>query len=357
MLGVATTLKRIEKSLPAFSRWLSNTSSPLVCLLVDQQNMTAITANTTRVMDLAASLNIDLILEPYHPTFAHDSEGLKNFGLAPLLDKHRRSNTNWYGIIDDDTFFLSLPSMLSALSPYDPTKQHYIGALTEGHFRVAKEGFKAWGGGGIFISPPLMQLLSERTLECTHLDKYFGDILWRDCILHVTSPTVQLTELRGLNQMDLWLDMSGWYEAGFNPILTIHHWKSWHFYPVVRAHTVADVAGPDSFLQRYLFADNTVFTNGYSIAQYPKGLPDLNLVEATMTEEVNVKRPPGVLEFHHSFGRTRPPLEKGTEKVQWVFKHAVYDARGTGERVRQFYVNKGVDGAGYSIVEVDWTHG
>ncbi|SMR45029.1 unnamed protein product [Zymoseptoria tritici ST99CH_3D1] len=355
MLGVATTLKRIEASIPAFSRWLSNTSSPLICLVVDQTNLTDKANETARILSLAADLNIDLVLEPYHPTFEFDSEGLKNFGLAPILDKHRRPNTKWYGLIDDDTFFVSLPRMLEALEPYDPTKQHYIGALTEGHFRVAKEGFKAWGGAGFFISPPLMKLLAERTTECTHLDKFFGDILWRDCILHVTSPTVHLTELRGLNQMDLWMDMSGWYEAGFTPILTVHHWKSWHQYPIVRGHTVADVAGPDSFLQRYLFTNNTVFTNAYSIVKYPKGLPDLNLVEATMTEEVNHKDPPDVLEFHHSFGRTRPKLKKGKEKISWTFQYAVMD----DGRVRQFYVNKGHGNAkkGFGIVEVDWTHG
>jgi hypothetical protein len=314
------------------------------------------TNETTRIFDLAASLNIELILEPYHHTFAHDSEGLKNFGLASVLDKHRRPNTKWYGIIDDDTFFLSLPRMLDALSPYDPTQQFYIGALTEGHFRVAKEGFKAWGGAGFFISAPLMKLLAERTLECTHLDKFFGDILWRDCILHITSPTVQLTELRGLNQMDIWKDVSGWYEAGFNPILTVHHWKSWHHYPVPRAHLVTDIAGPDSLLQRYLFTNNTVFTNGYSIVQYPKVLPDLKLVEATMTEEVDVEDPPDLLQFHHSFGRTRPALEKGTEKISWTFKNAVRMDDGT---VRQFYVDEGQGEAkeGFSIIELDWRHG
>ncbi|CZT16572.1 uncharacterized protein RCC_02406 [Ramularia collo-cygni] len=349
MLGVATTLTRIEESLPTFSRWLSETGSPLLVLLVDQPNLDDKAEDVLRVYALAFELKIFLILEPYHSTFEADSEGLKNFGLATVLDKHKREETKWFGIIDDDTFFLSLPRMVEALEPYDPEKPWYIGALTEGHTRVSKEGFKAWGGAGFFVSPPLMQTLAEHSVQCIHLDKFFGDILWRDCIMEITSPTVQLTELRGLNQMDLWNDLSGWYEAGFSPILTVHHWKSWHFYPITLAHIVSEVAGPDSVLQRYLFDNNTVFTNGYSIAQYPTGLPDLNLVELTMTEDVNLERPPEVLEFHHSMGHTRPALELGKEKVQWKFEHAVSTPDGT---VRQFYVKK--SDSDYSIIEIDW---
>ncbi|KAK4635886.1 hypothetical protein CLAFUW4_02188 [Fulvia fulva] len=350
MLGVATTLKRIRESLPTFSRWLSNTGSPLVVLLVDQKNLEDGKERIEVVKTEAQALNIELILEPYHNTFSHDSEGLKNFGLATVLHKRRRPTTQWFGIIDDDTFFLSLPRMMEALGPYDPVKPWYIGSLTEGHTRVAQEGFKAWGGAGFFISPPLMKTLAEHATDCTPLDKFFGDILWRDCILEVTSPTVHLTELRGLNQMDLWNDLSGWYEAGFSPILTVHHWKSWHFFPIATAHVVTDVAGPDSLLQRYQFGNNTIFTNGYSIVGYPYGLPDLNLVELTMTEDVNVKRPPEKLEFHHSMGNTRPALEVGKEKISWEFAHAVKIGDGL---VRQFYVKRQEDDV--SVVEIDWT--
>jgi len=356
MLGVATTLARISDSLPTFARWLSKTGSPLVALLVDQQDLETHRKEIDRVHQMAVRLEIELILEPYHPITENDSEGLKNFGLATVLDQNRRPETKWFGIIDDDTFFLSLHRMLDALEPYDPKDQWYIGALTEGHTRVAQEGFKAWGGAGFFVSPPLMRILAENAEECTPLDKFFGDILWRDCIMEVTSPTVQLTELRGLNQMDIWKDVSGWYEAGLNPILTVHHWKSWHFFPVKLSHLVTDVAGPDAMLQRYQFGNNTVFTNGYSLVEYPKGVPDLNLVELTMTEDVNIDRPPERLEFHHSMGRTRPALRRGKEKISWTFEHAVITTDGT---VRQFYVNRPApeSEANVSIIEIDWRHG
>ncbi|KAF2215010.1 glycosyltransferase family 31 protein [Cercospora zeae-maydis SCOH1-5] len=353
MLGVATSMKRIEESLPTFSRWLSHTGSPLLVLLSDQTDLKKVEEDILRTNTQAEALGIELIFEPYHPTFEHDSEGLKNFALATAFDRNRREETKWFGIIDDDTFFLSLRRVLDNLGPYDPRGLWYIGGLTEGHTRVSNEGFKAWGGAGFFISPPLMQILADNAVECTRLDRFFGDLLWRDCIQEVTSPTVHLTEMRGLNQIDLWKDISGWYEAGFNPILTIHHWKSWHIYPVAVGHIVADVAGPDSFLQRYKFGNHTVFTNGFSIAEYPYGLPDLNHVELTMTEDVNVHRPPGQLEFHHSFGHTRPKLELGRDKIQWKFEHAVKTSAGV---VRQFYVKKENDDKDVSIIEIDWRH-
>ena len=358
MLGVATTLKRIEQSLPNLSRWLSNTGSQLVVLLVDQPEIDNTNENIIRIDDLASNLAISLILEPYVPASRHDSEGMKNFGLATALDKHQREETKWFGVIDDDTFFFSLSRMVEHLAPYDHQQQWYIGALTEGHTRVAREGFKAWGGAGFFISPPLMRILAKNSEQCMSLGKKFGDILWRDCILQVTSPTVRLTEMKGLNQLDLWNDVSGWYEAGFDPILTVHHWKSWHYFPIAASHLVTDVAGTDSLLQRYLFGNNTVFTNGYSIVQYPRGIPDLNLVELTMTEDKYVRRPPGSLEFHHSFGKTRPALEAGTEKISWRFEYAMKTEDGT---VRQFYVRRtwrdpNGDGPVESIIEVDWRH-
>lgn len=353
MLGVATTMKRIDESLPTFSRWLSNTGTPLVVLLVDQSDLAKVDKEMQKVSTKAQALGIELIFEPYHNIFAADSEGLKNFGLATVLDKHRRDETQWFGVIDDDTFFLSLRRMLDNLEAFDNSKPWYIGALTEGHTRVSKEGFKAWGGAGIFISPPLMRTLAEAAVECAHLDKLFGDLLWRDCIQEVTSPTVHLTEMRGLHQQDLWGDISGWYEAGLSPMLTVHHWKSWHQYPVAIGHVVSDVAGSDTFLQRYLFTNNTVFTNGYSIATYPNGLPDLNLVELTFAEDVGVKRPPEQLEFHHSLGHTRPALPLGRDKVQWIFRHAVKTLDGT---VRQFYTQNRGKNDELSVIEIDWQH-
>lgn len=359
MLGVATNLDRVEPSLHAFSRWLAHTGSILIIVLVDQPDLEAEAATINAIQSKAEALNMKIVLEPFADAKKYSSEGIRNFALANAFIKHRGATTQWFSVIDDDTFFVSLPRMLQALKPYDPTKQWYIGALTEGLFRIAKEGFKAWGGAGFFISPPLMEALSQNYERCIKLDEGFGDLLWRDCILEVTSPTVGLTELRGLNQMDVWKDISGWYEAPHNPLLTVHHWKSWHFHPIPIAHLVTDVTGPDTFMQRYRFADDLVLTNGFSAVYYPRGLPDLNLVELTMVEEVEKTTWPDKVQFEHSLGKTRPALQIGTEKVSWKFADAVLSDG--GDTVRQFYIKKaGKDGNPTGIdnvIEVDWKRG
>lgn len=364
LLGMATKLSRVGPSLPALARWLPNTGSDLMVLLVDQPDLSATKAELQSLLRKAEKLGINVLFRPY--CCSEDTEGLKNFALAePLYAEYqRRSGTKeelkWFGLIDDDTFFTSLPQFYTALtSQYSHEKETYIGALTEGHTRLSQEGFKAWGGAGIFISPPLMRLLAENSEDCKQLDTGFGDILWRDCIQNVTSPTVQLTEMKGLNQIDMWADISGWYEAAHVPLYTVHHWKSWHFHPIPIASYVTDVAGPDSFLQRYIFSDNAVLSNGFSVAQYPNGLPDLDLVELTMVEDVGITREPDKLEFAHGLGMTRPKLELGRDKIQWKLEHSVRMGDG---RVRQFYVKRagrseGVVGGKDSLVEIEWRAG
>ena len=355
LLGVATTLSRIGTSLPELARWLSHTGSRLLVLVVDQPDLDVNFQEVESVYVTAKDLGIDLVLKPYpNPD---DSEGLKNFGLAEPLwaEAQKLPHVQWIGIIDDDTFFVSLAQMVESLQKFDPKTPLYLGHLTEGWTRVTNEGNKAWGGAGFFLTLPLLNELVQHTEDCKSLDTGFGDILWRDCIYQLTSPTVRLTQIEGLNQIDLWKDISGWYEAGHNPLLTVHHWKSWHFHPIPAAHVVTDVAGPDSFLQRYLFVnDDIVLTNGFSFVRYPKGVPNLNQVELTMTEDVGLERSPDWKEFHFSLGRTRPALRLGEEKVSWRFVTATKDVDGS---VRQFYLRKGegVD-ATDSLVEIDWTN-
>jgi len=353
LLGIATRLSRLEDSLIEMQRWLSHTGTRLVVLIVDVSDLENEKEMIADLYAKAAKLTIDMVLNSYLDT--GDSEGLKNFGLAgPLREEARKlQEVKWVGVIDDDTFFVSLSQMVAKLNTFDHRLPLYIGQLSEGFTRISNEGFKAWGGGGIFLSVPLLDELADHSEECKSLDVGFGDILWRDCIYHVTSPTVKLSLLEGLNQMDFWGDPSGWYEAGHDPIFTVHHWKSWHFHPIPAAHLVADVAGPDSFLQRYSFAEvSSVLTNGYSLVHYPAGIPDLGLTEATMSEDVGVERSPSWKEFHFSMGRTRPVMRVGTEKQSWLFCHALTDSDGS---VRQFYLRKNIDGKGTnSLIEIDW---
>jgi hypothetical protein len=348
ILGTATFLKRINQSLPEMSRWLANTDTELLVILRDK---TPNVGDMQAVMKLAEDLKMSVTLIS---DLAMTGEAQSNFGLATYLHKALSDKTQWIGIIDDDTFFPSLPKLLHSLAPYDPSLPWYIGGLTERRLGISREGFKAWGGAGVFFSRPLLTALAENHQVCLPMAKKWGDALWRDCVLKVTSPTVHLTRLSGLNQLDMYGNMAGWYES--NPkTLSIHHWKSWHRFPVPLAHLVTDVAGIDTFLQRYHYADNVVFTNGYSIVYYPDGLPDLNLVEGTMHPYPGAKMPGAGGEFKDSLGRLRPVLN-GVQKTSWTFVTAVKASNGC---VRQFYVKGASAGQTNvdSVIEVDWCRG
>jgi len=349
MLGTATFLKRINQSLPEMSRWLANTETQLLVVLRDKNpNVDDMQAVTKLAEDL--KMSVTLISD-----LSMTGEAQSNFGLATHLQKALSDKTQWVGIIDDDTFFPSLPRLLQSLAAYDPSHPWYIGGLTERRLGISREGFKAWGGAGVFFSRPLLNTLAENHQVCLPMAKKWGDALWRDCVLKVTSPTVHLTRLLGLNQLDMYGNMAGWYESNPNA-LSIHHWKSWHRFPVHLAHLATDVAGIDTFLQRYQYTDNVVFTNGYSIVHYPDGLPDMNLVEGTMHPYPGAKMPAAGGEFKDSLGRLRPVLEEGVQKLSWTFVTAVKASNGC---VRQFYV-KGAS-AGQtdtdSVIEVDWCRG
>jgi hypothetical protein len=349
MLGTATFLERINQSLPEMSHWLANTDTTLLVILRDRKPDVE---DMQAVMKLAEDLkmSVTLILDN-----SMTGEAQSNFGLATYLQKALSDKTQWIGIIDDDTFFPSLPRLIQSLAAYDHSLPWYIGGLTERRLGISREGFKAWGGAGVFFSRPLLNTLADNHQNCLPMAKKWGDALWRDCVLKVTSPTVHLTRLAGLNQLDMYGNMAGWYESNPNT-LSIHHWKSWHQFPVPLAHLVTDVAGIDTFLQRYHYTDNVVFTNGYSIVYYPDGLPDLNLIEGTMHPYPGAKMPAAGGEFKDSLGRLRSVLKEGVEKISWTFVTAVKTGNGC---VRQFYV-KGASAEQTdvdSVIEIDWCRG
>ncbi|CAK7237765.1 hypothetical protein SEUCBS140593_010111 [Sporothrix eucalyptigena] len=57
------------------------------------------------------------------------------------------------------------------------------------------------------------------------------------------------------------------YNGGTHP-LVMHNYRTWHNYDVGTAHQVTTVCGSDCFLQRFVFADNWVLTNGHSLTHY-----------------------------------------------------------------------------------------
>ncbi len=61
------------------------------------------------------------------------------------------------------------------------------------------------------------------------------------------------------------------FEGGAQP-LVMHHHRTWHGFDATGAHRVVDRCGDDCFLQRFVFRDNWVLVNGYSLTHYPSNL-------------------------------------------------------------------------------------
>lgn len=359
LVGASTTLERLNASIPQMARWLANSTSSLIVIIQDSDDY----PNLEAVQEKAEAAGIDATLLPNtEPVDGGDRHAQRHFDILHALYTHRSARNKWFAVIDDHTFITSIPALLSALErQYDPTKPYYVGALSEDWHGISRLfGYMAYGGAGMFLSLPLLETLNTNFDACKTAG-YEGDKMIADCIYSVTSPPIQLSQLPGLHQLDFFGDVSGWYEAGIKPILSLHHYNGWHHYPVEYGHLIADLCGVDCLLQRYRFADDMVFTNGYSIVQYPRGLQtvDLNRVEGTFMHEKG--------QFDFSLGALRPALAE-KDKVSWRLEYAISEDDGT---FRQYYVKRrpeGKDGKSKqggkeaeavvdSVIQVDWARG
>jgi hypothetical protein len=120
--GVATSVERLNESLDAFAHWAGYSRCRIFALIEPDQS-----ENGKRdVLTKADSLGINL-----HITEVEDDYLNRYFALIPLLKENARETTRWGCIIDDDTFFMSMPRLVDALAKYDHTTSMYIGGLSE----------------------------------------------------------------------------------------------------------------------------------------------------------------------------------------------------------------------------------
>ena len=257
--------------------------------------------------------------------------------LIKLLYEHpTRDSRKYFALIDDDTFFPCLNELRRVLARYNPAKPYYIGTFTErAEWLLDHKVAFAYGGGGIFLTAPVAKQLSELPcLEKTEEGRYVldsdqGDRLLYNCLVGYTE--VRLTYLPLLHQEDQWGDQSGFYESGRQP-LSLHHYKSWHWFNVEKMHYVADACGEDCVLQRFQFKDNYIISNGYSVANYPKGIDfDPLLMEGTFDSREDIHE----VSLSYSFGAMRPNLSRTGRKMSWELLSARREGDG---KVRQIYV-------------------
>ena len=361
IFGISTTVKRLADTIPQLMRWLPHTNAKLFVIIIEAGEVddeTAwIAADSSQVAELQRKmreLGLDVTL--VEPLRKEDIFAERYFSLAEVMYTNRGPDTEWICLIDDDTFFPSIPSVLSMLAEYDSNEQFYIGALSEDWWSVVRYGMMGFGGAGIFLSVAMAESIHNNYNRCKADSRSSaGDIRIMECIIYNTN--TKLTNVPELHQIDVHGDLSGIYESGRMP-LSLHHWKGGgpddKGYDLPTMHLVTDVCG-DCFLQRWQFGRDTLLSNGFSISKYPKG--DLDGMEFGKLEETWAT--PSIVEdsFNggtaHSLGPTRRKEIMEDEKVQ----HRLMDSMVVDGGVRQTYLHPGVDGDIDTVLELVWVQG
>ncbi|KAL8944411.1 MAG: hypothetical protein Q9216_000462 [Gyalolechia sp. 2 TL-2023] len=361
IFGISTTLTRLDESIPSMLRWLPNTQAKLFVIVIEDDDVPDESedrfhpADSKAMSDLQSRMrNLGLDVTIVNPLSTHHWFSQRYFSLVRVMWEHRQPTTKWISLIDDDTFFPSMPSLVDRLSDFDTSKQYYVGALSEDWWSVSRYGLMAFGGAGVFVSIALAEIVNSKYQDCqerSHTSA--GDIRLRECVSWHTS--TKLTNILDLHQMDVHKDLSGIYESGRLP-LSLHHWKAGgpdgKGYPLHTMHLVTDICG-DCFLQRWQFGSDMLLVNGFSIATYPKGgvkQLDLTKMEETWDHPSVVEGSVNVNGVDHSLGPTRPKLDLEQEKIQY----RLLDSTAVDGAVRQIYFRKGADGGQDTVLELLW---
>ncbi|KAI4245603.1 MAG: hypothetical protein L6R40_002404 [Gallowayella cf. fulva] len=337
--GIATTLQRLEDSTPYIAQWLRHTEAKLFVVVIEPEKDLDPTSKEMAVRQAELrKQGLDVTLLP--PLKKGELYTETYFSLAKVMYTHRTEEAEWFVLMDDDTFFPSMRALLAMLDKYDPGREYWIGAVSEMWWSVARYGMMAFGGAGIFLSRALAAVIDEVYDVCTtemH-PAAGGDERVMRCVYGHTE--TKLTNEPDLHQMDIFGDLSGVYESGRLP-LSLHHWKGDDGYPVDLMSLVMNICG-DCFLQRWQFGEDTVLSNGFSIAVYPEGglANGLDFSKAeetweshTVDESVN----PGTA---HSMSPARPRLALDKQKIQYRLLESAY----VDGAVRQSYIHKGKEG-------------
>jgi hypothetical protein len=343
MFGVSTTYNRfMDPETTPINEWIfwltdsrgHSNGGKLLLMLLDASD-----EELQEVANLLGDVGIDV--DVYHSDSSVEM-AVRYLNLVPTLYTHRDAQTKkWLVTCDDDTFFPSMHALIREINKYDPTREMYIGTLSEDIGAIDRHGSQAFGGGGVFISLPLADRITTLYSSCASEDKVLesnsgwgpqGDILLRKCIYE--NSETRLTTVWNLWQLDFFGDPSGFYEWGLQP-LSLHHYRGggWHTAQPGQFTKIAHTCGEDCTLMRFQTADDFVIS-GYSIAHYPKGITwDWAQLEGTLHAAPEDKG----YNLDFTFGPMRPSLHKTGRKIAWEQMEA--EVRSDGSVV-QTYVRR-----------------
>ncbi|KAI1339950.1 glycosyltransferase family 31 protein [Xylariaceae sp. FL0016] len=347
MFGVSTTYKRFtgEKTSPV-NEWVywmtdgrgNSNGAKLILLLLDATEDQILHAKTVL---REAGVDVDV----YHSDSSMEM-AVRYLTLIPTLYNHpERKNKKWLVSCDDDTFFPSPHALVKRMEQFDPMEMMYIGVLSEDVNNADRHGSQAFGGAGVFLSVPLAEQITNDYESCKTDEKIHesnsgwgpqGDILLRKCIYENTD--VRLSILRGLYQLDLYGDPSGFYESGVKPI-SLHHFKGggWHSALPWEYTKLAHICGEDCTLQRFQTSDDFIISAGFSVAHYPMGVNfNMRQMERTFAAAPQDKG----WNLDYVFDPQRPSLLKTGRKISWDLQEARLNNDNT---LNQVYVRKAND--------------
>lgn len=327
--AISTNMERLMDSMDAFSVWAGYTNTRFLVFIEPG-------ADQRKAQRKAKSLGLNIEL------FESDVDYENRYSLlVKLLADNARPETRWFCIMDDDTFFMSMPRLLQMLDKYDDSKPHYVGTVTESDSQLSMFGIFAYGGAGMFFSRPLMDQLGQIWDECDAGTDH-GDGKIAHCVYQYTHAKLEMEN--GLNQLDLFNDASGWFEAARVIPVSLHHWKSWFMADMVKMTAVREVCGMNCVLRQWKFADGWVLTNGYSVIHHGAGVSDeygAFAMEKTW-DDLNGST-------DESFVRTLGPLRsREFDKISFRLEDVIQE----GGQVRQIYIRR--DASGDEVLELVW---
>lgn len=324
--GIATSMERLLDSMDTFAVWGGHTNCRFFVYLEPG-------AEKWKAVRKAQALGLRLFLFESGVNYEN-----RYFLLVKLLAEHSRPETKWSCIMDDDTFFLSMPRLVNMLSKYDASIPHFIGSVSENDAQISTFGMIAYGGAGMFFSRPLLDKLG-RIWDVCDAETGHGDGKIAYCVYKFTHAKLEIEN--GLHQLDIQRDPSGWFEAARSSPVSLHHWKSWFKTDMIAMTAVQESCGTECVLRQWRFADGWILTNGYSVIHHGE----------TVSQEYGAFAMEKTWDDpYESFLRMLGPLRpKEHDKISFQLADAIVE----GGQVRQIYIYRD-EKDGDQVLELVW---